>query len=242
MEPAERHRPARHSLCWRELSADTSKKTKRVFRAGVCKQAKLHCIKGLLTNLSWFVRFKAKKAANLTGSRMNNASTHEIVRIGVHSLQELKSKGADFLTRSRVIHRQGCLEDLLALLLWSINRTEIFNQKYFLQITLFFDLVSAGCGPQAFAEWETGRRYRVCKITYPERFFHRAKNDSAFISVASKNLLVVTGRDTSNLCGIPECINDTTRTGRSSGSPAASTLISCWTCAPASTTDSTGFA
>jgi len=45
----------------------------------------------------------------------------------------------------------------------------------------------------------------VC--TYPPRFFHRAKNDSPFISVGSKNLLIVRGNLMVNFWGTLLYIN-----------------------------------
>lgn len=38
-------------------------------------------------------------------------------------------------------------------------------------------------------------------FTYPPRFFHLAKNDSPFISVGSKNLLIVNGNFIVIFCG-----------------------------------------
>jgi hypothetical protein len=46
-----------------------------------------------------------------------------------------------------------------------------------------------------------------CTCTYPPRFFHRAKNDSPFISVGSKNLLTVRGSLMVNFWGTLLYIN-----------------------------------
>lgn len=52
--------------------------------------------------------------------------------------------------------------------------------------------------------------------TYPPRFFHRAKNDSPFISVGSKNLLTVNGSLMIKFCGVPLYRNDKASDGESS--------------------------
>lgn len=46
-----------------------------------------------------------------------------------------------------------------------------------------------------------------CVCTYLPRFFHRAKNDSPFISVGSKNLLIVRGSLMVNFWGTLLYIN-----------------------------------
>lgn len=51
---------------------------------------------------------------------------------------------------------------------------------------------------------------------YPPRFFHRAKNDSPFISVGSKNLLTVNGSLMIKFCGVPLYRNDKASDGESS--------------------------
>lgn len=48
---------------------------------------------------------------------------------------------------------------------------------------------------------------------YLPRFFHRAKKDSLFISVGSKNLFKVTGSFTETFCGTPLYTNETFITG-----------------------------
>lgn len=53
---------------------------------------------------------------------------------------------------------------------------------------------------------------------YLPRFFHRAKKDSLFISVGSKNLFKVTGSLTETFCSTPLYTNDTFITGVSKSS------------------------
>lgn len=50
---------------------------------------------------------------------------------------------------------------------------------------------------------------------YPPKFFHLAKNDSLFISVGSKNLLMVNGNLTLNFCCTPLYLNDISSEGAS---------------------------
>ena len=50
---------------------------------------------------------------------------------------------------------------------------------------------------------QTTRKMQILIKTHPPRFFHRAKNDSPFISVGSKNLLSVNGSLMMNFCGVP---------------------------------------
>lgn len=50
-------------------------------------------------------------------------------------------------------------------------------------------------------------------FNYLPRFFHRAKKDSLFISVGSKNLFNVTGSLTGTFCGTPLYTNVTLITG-----------------------------
>lgn len=57
-----------------------------------------------------------------------------------------------------------------------------------------------------------------CKVdAYPPKFFHRAKNDSPFISVGSKNLFIVSGNLTLSFCWVPLYRNDISSVGVSVG-------------------------
>lgn len=59
--------------------------------------------------------------------------------------------------------------------------------------------------------------YFGCLDTYPPKFFHLAKNDSLFISVGSKNLLIVRGILRFIFCCTPLYLNDISSDGASNG-------------------------
>lgn len=53
----------------------------------------------------------------------------------------------------------------------------------------------------------------ILRYTYLPKFFHRAKNDSPFISVGSKNLFIVNGNLTNSFCGELLYIKETATLG-----------------------------
>jgi hypothetical protein len=106
---------------------------------------------------------------------MDDAGAHHIVWIGIDAVEELHAKAGKFVLGSGQIEWSLSLKHLLCSLLLAAGRKKFRN-------------CSAG-------------NYHA--PTHPPRFFHRAKNDSPFISVGSKNLLTVNGSLMMKFCGVP---------------------------------------
>lgn len=134
-----------------------------------------------VTYLSLLVGFETKQTTHFVGLSMDDTRADHVIGIRINTIQKLHTETGQFVPGTRQIQRLLGLEHTLGPLLLTVKNKEIRSTSSRLMSEI---------PPKQLS-------------SYPPRFLHRAKNDSAFISVGSKNLFTVKGRFTVSFCGAP---------------------------------------